>query len=181
MAVAGDIAAAARAQMPVTWATLADDSRYGDALLQRQVDLVKERLFGTVISPDLEADTYPRTVIDYAGKLVAIQVIPAGEDYWAAQAISDSSGTKNALTWADRAENLRRLRENLIRETRMMAPEIAVLLGTTLAITRIRPRLGVRIPRNAHVTANPEDFPKDFNLPEEATGPVVGNRLSVPA
>lgn len=168
--------------MPVTWAALEGDSRYGENSLQRRVDAVKSRLFGAVVPAEEEADTYPSLVVEYAGKLVALAVIPAGEDYWAAQTIMDNSGEKFSGTWIDRAESLRRLRRELIAETRAIAPEVAAILGTTIRVTKVRPRVGVRTPRAGHVTATPEDFPKDFALPEEATGPVApGGPLSVPA
>src|SRR5687768_15379793 len=117
MAVPGAIAAAARGHLPVTWAALADDSdRYGETELQRKVDYVKFNLFGEVVAAEVEDTLYDPNIIEYAGKLVAIQIIPAGADYWASQAVQQGSGDRYQGTWVDRAAALWRLHEKLVAE-----------------------------------------------------------------
>lgn len=129
MAVEGAIAEQTRSKLPITWDALSRDSRYGDGLLQRSVDTVKEYLFGTVIPPASE-DIYPLRVIDFAAKLVAIEIIPAGIDFWMNQPSSETAtGTEEVHSFVDRPEALRQQREDLLKQTRAQWAEVQSLLG----------------------------------------------------
>lgn len=167
MAVTGSIANAAKDQIPTTWDALAADSRYGDAALQRQVDLQKFRLFGTVVTEAQEDSLYNPVVIDYVGKLVALAVIPAGIEYWMVQKINDSSGEKISASWVDRAEKLKETYERLLAETRALLPEIQGMLGENLkAVKRSKPRMGVAdVTGDGLVTSDPFGFEREYAIP----------------
>lgn len=150
----------------MTWAALAADSRYGDAGLQRRVDFVKANLFGRPMET-AEEETLDPTVIEYAGKLVAISVIPAGAEYWAAQKIQDNSGERVSAQWTDRSEKLWKLHKQLISETRVMLPDVQAILGTNVRVTRARPRIGVSDnTSDKFVTGDPFGFERTYIAPE---------------
>lgn len=142
MPVEGVIAEAARSTLPITWDALATDrSRYGDGLLQGKVDLVKETLFGSVITASAE-ETYPLRVIQYAGKLVALELISPGIDFWMNEPVSESAtGTQEQHTFTDRANALRQLQAALLAETRRLAPEVLPLIGVVTPLRRSYPAI----------------------------------------
>lgn len=165
MPVEGAIAAAARSTLPVTWDALATDSqRYGDGFLQTKVNLVKERLFGSVITT-VQESAYALRVIDYAGKLVALEMITPGIDFWMNEVTSESAtGTNEQHTYVDRAETLRKLREVLLREVRTLEPEVLPLIGTPVVLNRSVPAIS---------SADAElltPSPLDFGRPYRDTG-----------
>jgi hypothetical protein len=130
MVIEGAIAERTRAIFPVTWDALARDSRYGDGLLQTTIDTVKESVTGEVIAPEDEASTYPLIVIDYIAKVVALEMISPGIDFWMNEPVSESAtGTNENHSFVDRARTLSDLREQLLEETRAKAGEIAEILG----------------------------------------------------
>jgi hypothetical protein len=161
--VAGAIAERSRRVIPVTWDALSVDGRYGDGLLQDTVDLVKENLFGSVINPGIE-DTYPLRLLDYAGKLVALELITPGIDLWMNMPTSENASDENR-TWVDRAEKLRQLRDELLAETRRLAPEMETLIA---ALTGFRPtRRAVTAPGLSTIddellTPSPQEFSRPY-------------------
>src|SRR4051812_7734572 len=102
MAVDGVIAERARAVLPVTWDALSRDSRFGDGLITTALNTVKERTLGSVITPTLEG-TLPLIVIDYVAKLVALELITPGIDYWHREGPMTiaTTGTNETETYVD--------------------------------------------------------------------------------
>jgi hypothetical protein len=81
-----------------------------------RIDTKKEEIFG-VVFPAAE-DLYPLIVINYVAKLVAIELIPAGIDYWRSEPITVSAtGTNENTTYSDPVVALQQLREDLLAET----------------------------------------------------------------
>lgn len=164
MPIEGAIAERARGILPVTWDALAGDSRYGDALLQSVVDTVKEWVFGEVVAP--EAETYPLIVIDYAAKLIAIELTVPGVDFWMNQSESvTTTGTDETESFTDRAEKLRELRKDLLEATRDIADEVGALIpirrrrtGAPLSNTLEEPFL----------TPSPFEFPRPYAATERS-------------
>jgi hypothetical protein len=160
MPVAGAIADRAQGVIPVTWDALAIDARFGEPRLQDAIDLVKESVFGVVLAPAAES-SYPLLVLDYAAKLVALQLIPAGIDYWMNQEISVSAtGTNENTTYESRVAALEKLRDQLITETRGLAADVAALVG-------YRRPLSKSLPRNSDIdtpflTPSPSEFPRPY-------------------
>jgi hypothetical protein len=151
----GEIAYQASQLMPVTWTALSRDKRYGDRMLRTRTDYVKYKLFATVSVPTAEATFYNPLVLDYVAKEVALQVIPAGIDYWMEQHISvQTTGTHEAVTYPDRINALEKLQEWLLREVRDLRPQLDGVFTP-----RKRGRLpGVSNDDVGVITPNPQDF-----------------------
>lgn len=161
MAVAGKIAASAQGELPLTWKALANaDSGYGEPFLINKVELIKTRLFGQIIATAVE-DALDRRVIDYAGKLVALELINPGIDYWSKQPLSiGATGRNENKGYKDRSQDLRELGANLLEQTRLVFPDIEALLpGRLFDTVAAYPR--VRDIEVAH-TPNPYDFEPPF-------------------
>ena len=163
MPVEGVIAEAARRVLPVTWdALLRDTQRFGDALLQSVVDTVKDRLFGQVVTPQAE-DQYPLRVIQFAGKMVALELVNPGIDFWMNELLQESaSGVSETHTYVDRADKLRLQGERLAWEITRDADSIYALLGTAPPRRRL-PIMGISTPADdVLLTPNPREFPAPF-------------------
>lgn len=166
MPVAGAIAERARGILPVTWDALAADQRYGDGLLQSAVSLVKENVFGVVVAPDAEA-AYKLIVIDYAAKLVVLELIPAGVDFWMNEPMSESAtGTNENHTFVDRAGTLRELGRDLLIETRRIGPDIAVLVGFRRVSSKSVPKLSTM--DDEFLTPSHQEFPRPYSATERS-------------
>lgn len=162
MPVVGAIATAARGILPVTWDALSRDAqRFGDALLQQAVDVTKEVIFGTIIPVGAEAN-YPLRVIRYAGRLVALELIEPGIDFWMNELLSESaSGTNEVHTFTDRADKLRQLGDRLGILVRAEEADVLALLGRP-KLKRI-PRMGISTPKDdLLLTPSPREFPAPF-------------------
>lgn len=145
--------------LPVTWHALSQDTRYGDGFLGDVIDLVKEMVFGEVISTD-EENTYALVIIDYAAKLAAIELCTPGIDFWMNEPVSESAtGTNENHTFIDRAKQLSELRKTLIEDTRRMAGDVAALLG----FRRFSPRRPLLNTMNDELlTPSPQEFPRPY-------------------
>jgi hypothetical protein len=166
MPVEGAIAERVRGVIPVTWDALITDPRYGDGLLRSVIDTAKESVTGANLSPAAES-TYPLIVIDYIAKVAALDLIPAGLDFWANTPISESlSGTEETRTYESRVEALKALREELLRETRARQPEIANLIGFVRASGRAVPAINTM--NDPFLTPSPQEFPRPYLATERS-------------
>ena len=163
MPVAGAIADAARGLLPVTWDALSQDARFGDGFLQDKIDLIEEILFGAPIAV-ADEDTYPLRVINYAGKLVALELVTPGIDFWMnEQVMVTATGTNETDTFVDRPEKLRQLYDRLAWETRRDQNMIYALLGRTVP-SRGLPRPDISTPAtDVLLTPDPRGFPAPFS------------------
>lgn len=160
MPVTGAIADRAKGIIPVTWDALSLDTRFGDARLQEALDLVKESVFGVVIAPAAES-SYPLLVIDYAAKLAALELIPAGIDMWANEPISVSAtGTNENTTYESRIQALLKLREQLLAETRNLAADVAALVGYRRPLSKSLPLNSAM--NDPFLTPAPQEFPRPY-------------------
>jgi len=127
----GSISQLARAQIPGTWDALARSSTYGEPALSGIVDFVKFDLFATVVDQGLEATVYNPVVRMYAGKLAALQVIPAGADHFKDQSIQVTLGSQrqDSKTLIDRTEALWKQYDRLSKEVAAMWPQIEGIIG----------------------------------------------------
>lgn len=163
MAVQGAIADAARGYLPVTWDALSRDAeRFGDGLLSAKVELVMETVLGQIIPP-ADEDLLPLRAIHYMGKLVALEIIPAGIDFWMNEVTSESAqGPNENHTWVDRADKLRQLAETLGWQVRKDETAILALLGRKPALKTL-PRMGISVSADdVLLTPNPREFPAQF-------------------
>lgn len=155
----GEITEQARQIMPVTWDALSKDVRYGDRMLQTRVSYVKYKLFATVVDPTLEATIYNPLVQDYVAKVTALQIIPAGIDYWMEQHASISTtGTAESVAYPDRIAHLQKLQEWLLREISDLTPELPGLL--TVRRKGRGPKVGNALDL---LTPNPQEYEKLFD------------------
>jgi hypothetical protein len=160
MAVEGTIADATRGIIPITWDALSRAPQFGDGLLQAKIDLIKERVFGEVIEADDE-DNFGLVVVDYCAKLVALDLITPGIDFWLAQPISESAtGTNENHTYEERADELRELKKELLAETRALKPEIEALVGFIRISRTGRPALSSI--NDELLTPSPQEFPRPY-------------------
>lgn len=157
MAVAGAIADAARRVLPVTWDALSRDDRFGDALLQQSIDVVKEDLFGQVVNVSAE-DDYPLKVIRHAGLMVALDIIPSGVDMWMNELIEETArGTDETHSFADRARQLQELGKQIALRVKQDEDDILALLGRPNV--RNIPRMGISTPADdVLLTPNPREW-----------------------
>ncbi len=165
MALDAPIATAARGFLPITWdALLTDTERYGDGMLQDQVDFVKERLFGEVIADGDEFD-YTLRVIRFAGMMVAYNLIIPGIDYWMNSTLTETvMDSREIATWANRAEELRKLGETLGLRIKQEEGEILGVLGTPRVSKVSVPLLSSM--NDDRLTPDPQLFPLPYKLPQ---------------
>jgi hypothetical protein len=166
VAVEGAIAERTRGILPVTWDALSLAPQFGDVRLRTTIDTVKSQVFGTVVAPTAES-VYPLTVIDYVAKLVALELITPGIDYWMSEPITVSTtGTNETTSYTDRANSLRQLREDLLKETRLLWPTVQPLIG----FTQIS---GAPLPRSStmdepFITPSPLEFPRPYRVTDRS-------------
>jgi hypothetical protein len=160
MAVEGEIADRTKAIMPITWDALSKDTRYGEELLRKTIDTVKERIMGEVIDPENEA-SYPLVVIDYLSKLSAIELINPGIDFWMSQPVSTTTtGTAEEVSYPSRTTELRNLRTNLLAEVKRLEPEVIPLIDYK-RVSRA-PRASSSTQNDPFITPSPQEFPRPF-------------------
>jgi hypothetical protein len=130
MTATGAIAWRARTELPATWDALANASTFGDASLQMRLDFVKYTLFATVVAQSTEESVYPPPSIWLAAKKLALDLIPAGADYWSDQAINFSASARQSsegVSYPDRISSLWRIHARLIAEV----DQLQQLVGTS--------------------------------------------------
>lgn len=158
--IGGAIADRTRSILPITWDALAEDSRYGAELLQRRVDVAKEWVFGSVITV-AEEDAYQLRVLDFVAKLAAIEIIPAGIDFWMNQSLTVVvRGPDETDTFTDRAKALADLRKDLLLETKAKADEILPLLPTPHLSLKSVPKVSSM--DDELITPSPQEFPRPY-------------------
>jgi hypothetical protein len=149
----GAIEDRAAAEMPETIHGLRKSALFGTTFVANKVDFVKFRLFSTVVSASSEASVYNPLVLEYAGKLTALQLINAGMDFWGSAPMTESlTGVNETVSFTDRAKNLQELAKRLTAEI----AELAADVGEDVLIRR---RGGAKVsPGGADLTPNPQDF-----------------------
>lgn len=158
MPITGEIADRTKAIMPITWDALAKDSRYGEDLLQATIDTVKERIFGE--TPP-EENVMPLVVVDYTSKLIALELINPGIDFWMSQPVSaTATGTAEDVTYPSRTAELRNLRTYLIAEVKKLEPEVIPLIDYN-RLSR-PPRASSSTQNDPFLTPSPQEFPRPF-------------------
>lgn len=163
------IALEAHDLLPETWDALqtATDT-YGPDALKRRHDRVIKRIFGVLVT-DEEMELLNDVVIEYAGIKLALAIVPAGIDYWSAQAMSHTAGQRESKAYKDRSEHLRKIAEGWTREAAALWPDVQPLIP-------IRPGRAVDAPRViqagetvAHITANIDDMEPLYGAAEDLT------------
>lgn len=162
MPVTGAIADRAQAIIPITWDALSHDARVGDGPLQSAIDLAKQTTTGEIV-PSTQEQNYPVIAVDYMAKLAAIEICRTAIDYWMNQATSVSStGTNENESYIDRADEISKLRDNLVLETREKYTEVAKIIGYWTDNGRAVPQLSTATINPFHLTPSPEEFPRPY-------------------
>ncbi len=160
MAVDGVIAERTRGIIPVTWDALMGDSRYGEAPLQAAIDTAKEMVTGEVVSSGAEP-SYSLFVIDFIARVGALNLIPAGIDFWMSTPINTgTSGTVENVSFTDRAAALRQLGEDLARYVREHEDEVNTALGFVRAKSSSIPRINTLL--DDFITPSHQEFGRPY-------------------
>lgn len=115
----GEIADRIRDFIPATYDALTSaTSTFGSTSVDRIVESVKYRLFGTVVSASLEATLYNPFALDYAAKVATLKIIPPGTDYWSDQLQSETTN-EETISYPDRSTALWKIHDRLLLEVRM--------------------------------------------------------------
>lgn len=157
----GPIADAAKSHLGGTFDGLVESDHYGASFVLGRVSVVKRRM---MIDPPATADEglLDELVIDYLGKLVVIELMPAAIDYWAHQYQSESIGNDpvELATYPDRLKAMEAIQELMITQTRR---DEALVMEILAAGARLRKAdsSGPSISEvdDCRVTADPSDFP----------------------
>jgi hypothetical protein len=161
----GTIADFARGELPQEWDAL--QREYGDLFMARKIASVMAKLFGSILTVD-EQGILDVRVLDYCGKIVALEMINPAISYWSKQAVTiGARGQNETKSYKDRAEDLILLRKWLLEQTRLMQAEVWPLLPNR-KVDR-NPKGPVVRQAIGAVTPDPDDFERPFALPEELT------------
>lgn len=159
------IAKSAKGEMPATFETLSKVASFGEASIIVKMERIEASLFGTVLT-DSDVMILDRGVIEYAGKLVALELINPGIDHWGKQPlVIGATGRNETKTWKDRTSDLRQLRLELERQLEDLWPEVQLLLPNrrkkrAANVPRVRQAAGV-------LTPDPFGFERPFAEPDE--------------
>lgn len=162
----GKIAEATRAILPMTWDRLSSVSWYGTDLLLSRVEIAKNTIYPVAIATADES-TYTTLMIEYAAKTAALEIIPAGIEYWMNQTQSISTtGTAEVKSYTDRANQLREL-------AKWLQGEVVRLAGLSgLADYLLPPGDLPEVADNTEdymLTESPYDFPPAFGPPTSSS------------
>jgi hypothetical protein len=166
MALTDPIALAARDELPETWDKLLETPTFGEEALQRRLDVLLYRAFGTV---EIEQDDLDPVLVSYLGKRLALDLIIPGIDYWSKQVLSLTAGERETKAYKDRAEDLKELRKMLLNDTAQMAVEVGAVLPQIPRPQGNFSRVLESGFSTAHVTSDPLTFPPLYGPPEETT------------
>jgi hypothetical protein len=158
----GRVARLVRSLMPVTWDSLAKVDYYGLDLLLSRVQVAKASVLPL---PLVESDesVFPLVMQDYLATCAAIEIIPAGIEYWMNQKLMVSAtGTNETTSYTDRQlALLRSLLPQLTAKKAALAgnPNI-IAFGN---ISHEAPTVSGN-DDDLLITEDPFEFPEAFNI-----------------
>lgn len=160
----GPIAWRARSEIPATWNALALASQYGEVSINQRLDYIKYSLFGTSCDQTAEANFYNPVQLLLAGKMLALEIIPAGADYWADQAIGYSASARSSsenVSYPDRIASLWRVHARLLVESEKLKLQLGTSGSSGVKPTKrmVSPKVNTQAPFR---TANPETYPRQY-------------------
>lgn len=146
--------------IPATWDALAKQDYYGVALLNERIQIAKYTALPVAMA-EADESTYSPLMRDYIATLSAIEIIPAGIEYWMQQKISISStGTSEVATYPDRQlALLRGILPTLTRKAAALAANPGIVGSANISTG------GPAVSGNDNddlVTADPYQFPEAF-------------------
>lgn len=170
--VAGTVSESVKNLMPLTWRALFAASYYGEARLLQRINVGKYKAFPSSVAESDES-TWTVLMIEYAAMYAALEIIPAGIEYWMNQQTSVSTtGTNENVSFTDRANQLKDLAEWLQKQVTMLAsnPDVVGYLREPTDVP------DVSYPDDDDMlTSNPYDFPRAFSPhPNDASSLLFG-------
>jgi hypothetical protein len=129
----GAVYRACRALEPVAWDALHSYPDYGDAELQRVIDLAKLRVLGSAVPASNEASLDPR-VVDYVAKKVLVDnVLHAAISFWTNQFMSQTArgNSEEVVTYPDRIRTTENAIERYRGDLALQLGEVESLTGAT--------------------------------------------------
>lgn len=169
-AIRTPIALEAQDLMPETWKALSDARTFGPAALARRHDRVVGKIFGSVLDQDAQEalEEIDSRIVEYAGKMLAYELLDPGIEYWSRQIQSRTQGDTETVAYLNRAQDLRQLKQQWQADLQDLYVNVVDLLP-------YRPDSRVSAPQViqagdgfAHVTPNPMDIPPAW-VPDTST------------
>lgn len=164
----GIIARQVRSLMPVTWEALKNADYYGESLLAERVGIAKALALPAALVGQDET-VFTALMRDYIATLAAIEIIPAGIEYWMQQKIMVSAtGTNESTSYTDRqAAFLKSLLPRLLAKAAQLAanPSVIALANSSYESPAISGNDDGQL-----ITSDPYTFPEAFDIGTAATG-----------
>jgi hypothetical protein len=165
------IADNARDELPETWDALLEAATFGEPALERRHDLVMYTTFGKVMD-DTELQALSPITAAYTGKLLALDLIIPGIDFWSKQALAHSAGERETKAYKDRAEDLAKLRDLIFKDVARLRPlveaELPLVPRRATDTARVA-NSGAVVGQDSFVTADPTIFEPLYGPPEDTT------------
>lgn len=157
--------------IPLTWDALlratiqSTDTQvaaFGENAIQAVADDVLADLFDNDSGLSLtDQNSLPRQVQKWIAKLMAIELLGAGLEIFREAPISkNTTGTAEVITWEPRLTEMRKLRADLIADTRADEAEMLALLNLTPARQTGVPLLNTM--DDEFITPSHQEFPRPF-------------------
>ena len=140
--------------IPATYEALAGASYFGQGGFERVAATVKFRLFATTVMPDMEPTVYDAFTLDFAAKVSALRIIPAGADYWSDQ-LTGESAREETINYPDRIDSLWRIHERLLVEVKEDQGYFEQIHSTSLKRAAVYPKVNTI---DALLTPDPGEF-----------------------
>jgi len=159
----------ARDELPETWDALLEADTFGTEALERRYNLVLVITLGKVLD-DTEADAVSPILAAYLGKLIALDLIIPGIDFWSKQALAHSAGERETKAYKDRAEDLAKLRDLIFKDVVKLKP----LIDEELPLVPRRATDTARVTDSGNVVGQPSYVTADPTIFEPMYGPPEG-------
>lgn len=158
----GRIADIAKSNIPIIWDALSGDTRVGDSTLLAREEFVETEIFGDTLD-DSQEDALASLVANYAGMLLAVDVIDVSIDFWMIQ--SETATTQQPVeieTYPERLKSLQERKKALLVRVAKIEPLVVPLIPSLLT-QRSRPLVSTI--DDELLTPNPQDMGRKYAEP----------------
>lgn len=163
------IALFTRDTLPEEWEALVEAESFGEAALLRRYEHRLVKSLGTIVSGG-EQEALDIEVVEYVGKMFAIDLITPAISLFSKMVISQTAGERSTEMYKDRTADLKELRKTLLAETSDLYLVIGDLLHRRTRRATDAPRVQQAGFIEPHTTANPADMEPLYGEPEDVTG-----------
>lgn len=162
----GLVADATKSHLGATYDGLMESNHYGSTFVMLKISVVKSRILKNPPAV-IDESSLHALVIDYLGKLAALELIPAAYSYWAEQAQTESTGSdpSESISYPDRIRTLEGIQEELLRQIRHDEALIGPLLIDPRLVEATVSGPSIDEPYDCHVTADPRCYPRYSDFP----------------